>query len=315
MQVVPPLPAISQRKPSKEIVAEIIKFSNSEKVATAKKQLSAATLAVTDYSAETRRIDKTKPVAPLLINFGGDFENPKYRAALRAYEKQLTKFENLLAKIGERRLKVVEQYQIARNGIREIEIEAHQFFTVDKPIAVQFTGVPISAELQKGAAFVNQVVSSTLTNAENLTTRIVNNTAGRASSDGNSIFIRVDETASQMAHELGHILEQHLTTAGNAFSRNSPELLGEVAIRYRESRTIGESWEKLSEVTGDPYADYEVTKKDKFYDEYTGRRGNGLHASEIITMGLQHMYDDPIGFATNDPDHLEFMLTLLRGSE
>ena len=249
----------------------------------------------------------------LRLDYDGDTSSPEWIAAFDAYEKEFADYSKLLIK---ERSKAVTKYLEARQEITTFTDEVHKLFAVEKPVAFKMTGAKISGELASGVDFVNNVVSSTLTNSENLTARIVNHRKARPEANATTIFVRKDGSIDDMVHELGHILEKNVTTAGNGFSSSSYELLGEVAIRYRESRTIGESWEKLSKVTGNPnYGAKEVTKKDKFWDTYTGKQANAAHASEIITMGLQHMLENPIGFATNDPDHLEFMLTLLRGSE
>ena len=36
------------------------------------------------------------------------------------------------------------------------------------------------------------------------------------------------------------------------------------------------------------------------------------HATEVLTMGLQRLYEDPVGFAKKDPDYFKFILSVLR---
>ena len=312
MQVVPPMPAIAQRKTPKEIVKEVITLGNSEKFATAKKNLAESELYLAEFAS---RYNLSKPISPYRqagLRFS-ETQTPEFIAALAAYDKDLVEWHKAFVKA---RSEAITPYLAAQEKMQTLTAEIHKLFAVEKPVAFKMTGAKISGELASGVDFVNNVVSSTLTNSENLTARIVFNKASRAKANATTIFVRKDGSIDDMVHELGHILEKNVTTAGNRFSSSSYELLGEVAIRYRESRTIGESWEKLSKVTGNTrYGAKEVTKKDKFWDAYTGKQGNGAHASEIITQGLQHMLENPIGFADNDPAHLEFMLTLLRGSE
>jgi hypothetical protein len=46
---------------------------------------------------------------------------------------------------------------------------------------------------------------------------------------------------------------------------------------------------------------------------YVGKKyGSGSHMTEIVTMGLQKLYDDPMTFARNDPEFCTFILGLLR---
>ena len=37
------------------------------------------------------------------------------------------------------------------------------------------------------------------------------------------------------------------------------------------------------------------------------------YSTEIISMGMQEMWHDPVGFATKDPDYFDFIIDLLRG--
>jgi hypothetical protein len=39
----------------------------------------------------------------------------------------------------------------------------------------------------------------------------------------------------------------------------------------------------------------------------------GGRATEIVSMGIQLLFNDPVSFAESDPDYFEFMLRSLRG--
>lgn len=102
-------------------------------------------------------------------------------------------------------------------------------------------------------------------------------------------------------HEMGHVLEG-----------SRPEV-GRAARAFRASRTSGEVPTSLNGVKKTTaFNNVEVTKKDKFIDSYMGRiyRGN---ATEITSMGLELMYEDPYKFAKKDPEMFDFIYNLVRG--
>jgi hypothetical protein len=97
-------------------------------------------------------------------------------------------------------------------------------------------------------------------------------------------------------HELGHALE------------HSDGYVAGRARDFLNERTRGEEPEWL----GDNYRETEVTKRDKFLDPYMGKiypSGN----TEIISMGLEQFWADPLKFAQADPEYFDFIYDLLRG--
>jgi hypothetical protein len=68
------------------------------------------------------------------------------------------------------------------------------------------------------------------------------------------------------------------------------------------------------------FRDDEEGRKDKFdnvYDElsayYVGK-DYGQGATEIVSMGLELLYNNPILFAKKDPEYLKYILGILDGS-
>ena len=67
----------------------------------------------------------------------------------------------------------------------------------------------------------------------------------------------------------------------------------------------------------------EYCKPDKFFDPYCGKlytlfggRDRSFvdgTASEIMSMGLQHLFEDPINFAKEDREYFDFVISNLRG--
>jgi hypothetical protein len=126
------------------------------------------------------------------------------------------------------------------------------------------------------------------------------------------IFMSSSAETRVYVHELAHALEfrdKRWAAKAQAFLRK---------------RTKGEKLRKLEELHPDRgYGSDEVTKPDKFFHPYCGKyyvHGKGavlegeMYATEILSMGMEQMYVDPVGFAAKDPGHFELVLSLLRGT-
>ncbi len=125
----------------------------------------------------------------------------------------------------------------------------------------------------------------------------------------NEIRISFLDTARTVVHELGHFIEEKIPG------------VSEAALDFLEYRTKGEPLIQLNQkfpYVG--YKDWEKGRKDQFdkiFDEkrayYVGKHYNDGKATEIISMGLELLYTDPVGFATKDPEYFTFLVGILRG--
>jgi hypothetical protein len=74
---------------------------------------------------------------------------------------------------------------------------------------------------------------------------------------------------------------------------------------------------------GGSYDDSERGRKDKFdeaFNEsesesyYVGKDYSGAGYTEILPMGLQKLYNDPVGFAMKDPEYFKYVTGIMDGS-
>ena len=79
---------------------------------------------------------------------------------------------------------------------------------------------------------------------------------------------------------------------------------------------------RLSDITGDPgYEDHEVGRVDNFAAvfgkraAYVGKQYENDYATEVLSMGLEEMYRDPVGFAKADPDYFDFVVGVMRSGK
>ena len=103
------------------------------------------------------------------------------------------------------------------------------------------------------------------------------------------VVISVESPRPQIVstvHELAHVMEHH-----------NPDLLNRAAEygRWRVAR----GWWRTNPDLHPSFQDYGV----KAYFQYGGR----VRATEIVTMGLEQMHEDPGGFARRDPDWWMFI--------
>jgi hypothetical protein len=122
-----------------------------------------------------------------------------------------------------------------------------------------------------------------------------------------------------IVHELGHWMEDKVPGVHDQ------------AVAFLVRRTAGETATRLK--TLDPTKGYRSNERatgDKFADPYAGKwytyRSVGIgrpiptftnltryiQASEVVSMGLQHLYEDPVGFALRDPDYFDFAYSIAR---
>ena len=130
------------------------------------------------------------------------------------------------------------------------------------------------------------------------------NSDDRAFHRGGTIYIKKTTDASVVAHEVTHATEQQNIS------------LLRMARDFLLKRANGEKAQKLSKLTGNKrYEAHEIAYKDKWVDRggdaYSGK-DYGERATEILTMGIERLHDDPIKFYRSDPEYFEFVVKTLQ---
>lgn len=106
-------------------------------------------------------------------------------------------------------------------------------------------------------------------------------------------------SASTKVHEMGHSIERQWDT-------------GEDSMRFVDKRATGPA-RSLRELAGNnAYNADEKAIEDKFKSHYTGKDYGG-GGTEVLSMGMQHMYEDPAAFAIADPGHFDYTYNTLKG--
>lgn len=114
---------------------------------------------------------------------------------------------------------------------------------------------------------------------------------------------------STTIHEIGHHLEI-----------TNPRIAAECRAYLMSRAKPGETPRRLSLITGNyGFRPNEIAIE----DEWAARGGSvysgkvypeSMRATEVLSMGLQRMFDSPVAFAREDPDYFKFLLRVLRPS-
>jgi hypothetical protein len=101
-------------------------------------------------------------------------------------------------------------------------------------------------------------------------------------------------------HEMGHWIE-----------RRNIDIL-EKTVEFLDRRTAGNP---LTQLAG--HASGEMARDGGFISPYMGKdypsSTGETKATEILSMGLEYFYSDPVKLATQDPEYFDFIFDLLRG--
>lgn len=118
-------------------------------------------------------------------------------------------------------------------------------------------------------------------------------------SNGNIVLNNVKEGV--VFHEFGHHLEHIDLKIKNK------------CAQFLFSRTKNERSIPLSKINS-AYSLDEKCKKDHFLDAYVGKIYSN-RVTEVLSMGLQFLVQNPTGFAKKDPEHFDFVVKILRGEK
>lgn len=166
------------------------------------------------------------------------------------------------------------------------------------------------AEISNGVEFVSKLISPDI--AKNIPpVKFSVSQTGRAFYHPSEKTINLFRTsvhgAKTVVHELGHHLEQ--TIPG----------LHDAAMAFLNYRCGNEQARKMDDKVKGFYDNHEHGRDDDFAkafpdnSHYVGKIYNEKGASEVISMGLEKLYTDPIGFAKADPEFFVFLVGAIKG--
>jgi hypothetical protein len=124
-------------------------------------------------------------------------------------------------------------------------------------------------------------------------------------------------TVKTIVHELGHGIDHQFETGASPGVGTGKNIVRKRSKEFLEYRVGDEQPVSMNALAGGGYRDFEEGRKDKFNSVhelnsayYTGH----TTAVETLTMGIQEMWDDPVKFATKDPEWFKFVAGVMDGS-
>ncbi len=200
---------------------------------------------------------------------------------------------------------------------RAINAEARELLYVDDPTQIQVTwgsrfgkNDPRRAAIEDGVAECQKMISANIDIDPSARLTVRKGGAGRARADaeGQGVSITTHSSTQTVIHEIGHWVEN-----------NAPGLRDRI-FRFYEQRTQREPLVSLSQATGQAYGWNERTRVDRFVNPYMGkdyvnRRTGKRYGTEILSMGLEMFYSEPLRLAREDPEYFDFVFAAIRGNE
>lgn len=119
----------------------------------------------------------------------------------------------------------------------------------------------------------------------------------RANAGHGQMSIMANQNTSTIVHEFGHIIEHADKDRIGSFSKG-----------FWWTRMQNEKVDQL----GDHYDAHEVGARDGWRHDYIGKHYQSIGSTEVISMGLQYLYEDPVAFAREDPEHFAYTIAALQ---
>lgn len=222
-------------------------------------------------------------------------------AELRTLNRRIRELEKLetenINAVAERRKIEERRFQAMRDALyvsdpSDIQLVPSQYVVVESDT---------EETARRGMAEFNKLVSRGVWNGDTVELRQLDRgSRAFAKPNDRQIYLAPDGNVATALHEVVHVFE----IQGGQL---------QYALDFFDRRTANDTWEKMSDVTGNSnYRDDELTKKDRWQEAYMGK-DYGRKFTEILTMGFQSMYEDPYKFAERDPEMFDFIYNLARG--
>jgi hypothetical protein len=161
----------------------------------------------------------------------------------------------------------------------------------------------------EGQRFLGRITRRADDDGSPMTVAIGEEPGVRAFSAGLKIGLDRGEKSDVVVHEYGHEIEGAFRTGGIYVSEHSRAFL--------DHRVGNETSVSLREKFGGNYDPHEEGRKDRFDSAFTEHEAyyvGNRSGSEILSMGAQKLYNDPVGFAKNDLEYFKFTVGILDGS-
>ena len=224
---------------------------------------------------------------------GPNWDNPEYLKYEKEYARIFNEEVEWSSKIGQIQREIDKEFKklvyVNKEGFKIDKVLSHEFDM--KGLKNTNKGLREFSKLIDEKLWTDAMRKKGAFNIEKLPRGTI-----RAYYDNSrTIAVGARDSKRVIIHETAHYMEA-----------KSPGLSKKVKAFYNY-RTKDSPLEWL----GPGYGPKEMTRKDRFIDAYMGK--DYPKATEILSMGMEYMHNDPIRLATKDPEMFDFIFNILRG--
>jgi hypothetical protein len=169
-------------------------------------------------------------------------------------------------------------------------------------------GQKTEAKVKSATEFLKTVVHpSLMPNGMKVTAALnmdLNDQRAYAKVDEAEIVMSSDDSVDTWVHEIGHVIES------NSAVSDGPKM--SKTFLYNRARFTQDKEVPEAAHLGGRYGFNEQRVEDKLNRPYA-EKWYPDNATEVISMGVEALYSDPVKFATEHPDHFDYTISFLHG--
>jgi len=304
MQVVPPLPAAvlpAKLQTGKEIL-DLVK----ELAANDPNRVETSRLRNVAEQARLAKETYARIPAPKINQFT---EYSDYVKAWDKWERQWNKLKKLNE---EARFDLFSENYKLNEQIKSLLVLPN---TVAISLPVVTGNKPINPQHARAAEWVASIINPDIVPDKNkFGTRIKYENKGahylEKFVEESYISLKMTVDNATIVHELGHFIERETQRR----VANGTVYTGRITQQFYNARTAGDPVEQIkAEYPNFNYKPKDIFKRDKWRNIYTGRDYKDPNGGEILSTGLEYLFEDAVGFAEFDPQHFEVVINAVRG--
>lgn len=198
-----------------------------------------------------------------------------------------------------------------------VRSKIHDALKVDGPrmsvaLTMNTTSAGIRKKAKEAASFLSSITSASRLQRMEIGVR-ARRGRGRPHQSRGTIFMGSKHRLAVYLHEMGHAMEYL-----------DPQGAGKEAVAFLVQRRGDEPLQSLRQLTRLNYKRNERAWPDEFIDAYMGKQyraqaggqpaiAAGLSATEITSMGLELLHEDPLKLIDQDPGMFDWLVNMLRG--
>jgi hypothetical protein len=251
-----------------------------------------------------------------MVDRGLKLDDPERAANLKAMQELADKHAEASKKEVAARLMAKNKARAAYNKAARAQVQAPIKFKVEE----YHSDIGVSIEAGKAMQFLQGTLAASHPDIESRSGSpdfvipiklVADNEKQRAYHQAGVVVVPKNTNANTIVHEIGHAIEWRYPGVARAARAFLMKRVGDEA-----------KVDMAGQFPGHGYDPGETGRKDEFlkamasgdpsHAYYTGKHYES-GATEIMSMGLENLYLDPVNFAKRDPEFFNFVSAVMRG--